>query len=189
MIKAIVFDFFGVLVTEGFKKFCDTHFPNDPKKRQAAIALVNKHDSGLISMQKFYSGLANLAGIDYGSASGLNTNQPNRPLLDYIRRGLKSKYKIGVLSNSGDDYINQMLSSEDVELFDDIILSYRLGIIKPDRKIFEVAAENLGVLTGESVFIDDSPSHCEGARRAGMQAILYGDFEQMKAELEQILSQ
>lgn len=187
MIKAIIFDFFGVLVTEGFKQFCDIHFSNDNKKRQEAIKLVNKHDSGLISMEEFYAGLASLAHIEYSSAEAINSNQPNSLLINYIRKELKPKYKIGVLSNSGDDYISRMLNPEDVKIFDDVILSYRYGIIKPQKEIFEMSAERLGVKTIECIFVDDSPSHCQGAKAAGMQAILYEDFEQMKAELEKLL--
>jgi len=188
VIKAIIFDFFGVLVTEGFKQFCDTHFSNDDKKRQEAIKLVNKHDSGLISMEEFYAGLASLAHIEYSSAEAINSNQPNSLLINYIRQELKSKYKIGVLSNSGDDYISRMLDSKDVKMFDDIILSFRHGMIKPQKEIFEMSAERLGIETSECIFVDDSLSHCAGARAAGMQAILYREFRQMKTDLEKLLS-
>ena len=187
MIKAIIFDFFGVLVTEGFKLFCDTHFPNDRQKRQKAIDLVNKHDSGLISMEEFYAGLASLAGIEYSLAEAINSNQPNLPLINYIREELKPKYKIGVLSNSGDDYISRMLDPMDVKIFDDVILSYRHGTVKPEPQIFKLATQRLKILPEEAVFIDDSPKHIEGARNVGMKVILYKDFKRMKTELEALL--
>lgn len=188
MIKAIIFDFFGVLITEGFKRFCDIYFPDDKEKRRLAIELVTKHDAGAITKEQYTSGLAKLAGVGLEAVNeNMNDNTPNDLLLDYIRKELKPKYKIGVLSNSGDDYISQMLKPEDLKTFDDIILSYRHGMIKPQKEIFEMSGERLGVKTSECIFIDDSPSHCAGARAAGMQAILYQNFGQMKADLEAIL--
>jgi beta-phosphoglucomutase-like phosphatase (HAD superfamily) len=108
MIKAVIFDFFGVIVTEGLKQFLDTYFPNDPKKRKEAI--------------------------------------------------------------------------------NDVVLSYRFGMAKPKQEIYELAAERLNVLTTECVFVDDSPSHCEGAKRSGMKTVWYEDFPQVKKDLEKILS-
>ncbi len=188
MIKAIIFDFFGVLVTEGFKQFCDTYFPGDKQKRAQAIGYVNRHDAGFMSADDYMDGLAKLAGVGVGTVGKfMASNKPNTALLTYIRRELKPKFKISVLSNSGDDYINQMLEAGDVAIFDDVILSYRHGILKPQQEIFELAAKRLGVLTNECVFIDDSPNHCTGARQAGMEAIIYTDFDQMKDELSSLI--
>jgi FMN phosphatase YigB (HAD superfamily) len=44
------------------------------------------------------------------------------------------------------------------------------------------------VLPGEVIFIDDSYGHAEGAMTAGMKAIFYNNFGQMKAELAKILT-
>jgi len=189
MIKAIIFDFFGVLVTEGFKRFCDEYFLNDPGKRRQAIELVTAHDWGKLSHEKYVSELARLAGVSEDIVHAhMGDNQPNEILLEYIKRELKPRYKIGVLSNAGDDYIHQILSSDHAKLFDDIVLSYRHGMVKPQAEIFEFAAGRLGVNLDECVFVDDSSSHCAGARAVGMQAIWYKDFGQMKRELEGILS-
>lgn len=189
MVKAIIFDCFGVLVTEGFKQFCDTYFPGNMKKRRSAIGLVTDHDSGYTTHDQYIQSLADLAGISVDIVNQhMSGNQPNTLLIKYIRNELKPKYKIGVLSNSGDDYIGQMLDPEDLKIFDDIVLSYQHNIVKPQAEIFELAAKRLGVLLAECTFVDDSQSHCEGARRAGMQAIVYKDFPMMKSELEKLLA-
>jgi HAD superfamily hydrolase (TIGR01509 family) len=114
-------------------------------------------------------------------------NQPNDALLSYIRTRLKPKYKLGVLSNSGDDYLSQLLAPADAEIFDDIVLSFRHGVVKPESRSFELAAERLGVKPAECLFVDDSPSHCAGARQVGMQTILYKDFAQFKEDIEKII--
>lgn len=189
MIKAIIFDFFGVLVTEGFKQFCDTYFPNDKEKRRRAIELVTKHDAGLVTKDDYIQGLISLAGVDSATVDDhMSSNVPNKPLLDYIKDELKPKYKVGVLSNSGDDYISQMLEPADLEIFDDIILSYQHGMVKPSEEIFRFAAKRLEVPPENCVFVDDSPNHCRGAQRAGMKAILYEDYSNFKTDIEKILA-
>ncbi len=189
MIKAIIFDFFGVLSTEGFKLFCDTYFPNDPQKRKQAVQLVTRHDAGVLTKDEYAKGLAQLASVDLSIVTkNMSNNAPNAPLLAYITENLKPKYKIGMLSNAGDDYISQILDPTDLVIFDDVVLSYRHGMVKPQKEIFEFAAKRLGVLPAEAVFIDDSASHCAGAAAVGLKAIQYMNFSQMKGELERLLA-
>lgn len=189
MIKAIIFDFFGVLVTEGFKRFCDKYFPDDKQKRRAAIDLVTAHDWGKITQAEYIIGLSELAGISQAEVTDyMQDNQPNDILLGYIKKELMPKYKIGVLSNSGDDYLSRILGAEDAAIFDDIVLSYRHGMVKPQPEIFEFAADRLGVKPGECVFVDDSRNHCEGALRTGMKPIYYEDFPSFKKQLEKLLA-
>jgi len=189
MIKAIVFDFFGVLSTEGFKLFRDTYFPNDEDKRRQAIQLVTKHDAGILSKAQYVAGLASLAAISEGIVERhMSSNAPNTLLIDYIKTELKPKYKIGLLSNAGDDYISQILGPEDLSIFDDVVLSYQHSMVKPQKEIFDLAAKRLNILVSECLFVDDSPSHCEGARRAGMTQLLYKDFPSFQKQIEAALS-
>lgn len=189
MIRAVIFDFFGVLVTEGFKQFQTDYFENDDEKRQKAVDLITQVDSGKISMNDFTAELAKLADISPREvADALGGNRPNKLLLDYIRQNLHGSYKTSILSNSSMDFPGKILSSKDLGLFDDVVLSYRYGIVKPQPEIYRLAARRLGVEPAQAVFIDDSPGHVEGARKVGMKSIYYDDFRQMKNELEKLLS-
>ena len=178
-----------MLVSEGFKQFRDSYFPEDEEKWKAAIELVNKHDSGIVSKEEFIKGMADISGKSYDFvADNINNNRPNETLIEYIRSNLKDKYKIGMLTNSGDNYASQMLDPEDVDLFDDVVLSYQYKMIKPQPEIFELAAKRLGVATNECIFIDDSTGHCIGAQAVGMQAVVYQSYKQAKTDLEKILA-
>jgi len=73
-------------------------------------------------------------------------------------------------------------------MFDDVLLSYRYGIVKPQPEIYKMAAHRLRVSPSQALFIDDSLGHCQGAERAGMKAIAYQDFAQLKKDLENSLS-
>ena len=54
---------------------------------------------------------------------------------------------------------------------DELVLSCEVRAVKPDPAIFEVAVERLGVLPGESLFVDDQPAFCRAAEAAGIRAV------------------
>ncbi len=113
---------------------------------------------------------------------------PNEPILEYIRTELKPKYKLGIISNAAADWVSETLSKEDVALFDDVIISYKAGLSKPQAAVYELSQDNLGVRADQAVFIDDIEDYCVAARSIGMKAICYKDFKQMKADLGSLLS-
>lgn len=188
MIKALIFDFFGVLANEGTVSFAKTYYPNDKEKLTRTYQLQDKLNLAVLTYREYVDELAKLSGVDGAEViRHLESHQANDQLLGYIREQLKPKYKIGMLSNAGGDWAYEILSKEDIALFDDIVLSYKTGFIKPEPEIYRLALENLGVRPSESVFVDDVQRYCEGAEELGIRAVLYRDFEQMKAELEKML--
>lgn len=56
-------------------------------------------------------------------------------------------------------------------LVDELVLSCEVGAAKPDRKIFEVALDRLGVPADRAVLVDDQESFCAGARALGMAVV------------------
>lgn len=117
-----------------------------------------------------------------------NYGEPNRQLLDFIKTQLKPKYKVGVISNAAGDWLYEILPAADVQLFDDIVLSHRAGVAKPELAIYRLSLKNLGVIASEAVFIDDLEPFCQAAKQLGMKAILYESFPQMRRDLGKILS-
>jgi len=114
---------------------------------------------------------------------------PNQQLLDYIKTDLKSKYKLGIISNAADDYMYEIIPRNELEaIFDVISVSYIVGFAKPDERIYEFTADKAGIKPSEAIFIDDIMDFCKAAEDVGMQAILYRDFSQTKAELEKLLT-
>ena len=78
-------------------------------------------------------------------------------------------HKIGVLSNAPDDLRDRFLSNLPVEVsWDAIIVSGEIGMRKPDPRIFEHAAEEIGVPARHCFFIDDLEENVLGAQAVGM---------------------
>lgn len=188
MIKAVVFDCFGVLVTEAWLPFKAKYFGDDPALMDQATEISHRANSGLISQADFINQVAELAGVTPDEVSAfISRNVPDEKLFEYIKE-LKTDYKIGFLSNIAADYLRRMFSAEQLELFDDISLSFEHGFVKPQPEAYQRAAEGLGVPIEQAIMVDDQERNVTGAREAGMQAILYKDFDQFNAELKELLA-
>jgi len=108
-------------------------------------------------------------------------------LLDFMR-GLRKKYKVGLISNAWSGLRPWIISRKFEDAFDAMIISAEVGVMKPDARIFQIALKKLGVSPSESVFLDDFPENVVGARAIGMQAIHFIQPEQALEELRQLLS-
>jgi epoxide hydrolase-like predicted phosphatase len=188
MIKAIIFDCFGVLTTDGWIAFKKRHFKDHKLSADKASELNRKTDKGEMDYKHFLTEIGRLAETTAQQVQDeIDNNVTDEELFDYISN-LKPKYKVGMLSNAASNYLSDLFQPEQIALFDAVVLSYEAGFIKPEVQAYELIAERLGVEITECIFIDDQEKHVTGARRVGMQAILYRDFPQMKRELEKILS-
>ncbi len=189
MIKAIIFDCFGVLTSEGWQEFKDKHFGADTEKLDEAQRLNGLADSGKLTHTELMPMIAELAGVSLGQAEKeIDNYQTNTKLFNYIDKELNHKYKIGMLSNVSDDWLYSMFTSEQLALFDSTVLSFEIGYAKPDRRAYEIAAEQLEVNAGECVFIDDLEHNIIAAKNSGMQAIQFINFEDFKNELQLLLA-
>jgi len=190
MIKAIIFDCFGVLVGRGFEETYRTA-GGDPIKDQEFITdMLGQTNLGLISQADFNTAMATKLGItDQDWQDVLHkVEQPNMELLAYIKE-LRQQYKLAVLSNANRGLIDYLESMSGEHYFDDIIVSAEVGLTKPDPEIYSYTAERLGVELDECVFIDDREALLEPAKALGMWTILYQDFAQLHRDLAALLTQ
>jgi putative hydrolase of the HAD superfamily len=102
-------------------------------------------------------------------------------------RAQRPRFKTALLSNS---FVGAREAEEArygfSDLTDDIVYSHEVGVAKPDRRIYEIACERLGVAPAEAVLLDDVPSYLEGATAAGMKTVRFRDNESAIAALESI---
>lgn len=186
--KAIIFDCFGVLTTDIWLAFCDS-LPRGTNLVEAS-ALNKAYDRGIISHEEFRNGVKELTGeyppdIDKISSSDMIKNEA---LLDLIRR-LKPDFKIGLMSNISSDWITrEFLTLDEQLLFDTMVLSYEVGMIKPDPRMYTIACERLRVAPNEALMVDDRLQYVEGAREVGMSGIVYEDMRSFTAQLNELLN-
>lgn len=186
MIRAIIFDCFGVLTTDKWKEFVATLPVNQV---QPAIDLNHALDRGYITQKEFFEQISELTGKSPDRVeSVINADMhKNMQLMELIER-LSHNYKIGLLSNVSSNWVREtFLSFDEKSLFDDIVLSYDVGMIKPEVAVYELAASRLQCQPEECLFIDDSLGHVRGAIQAGMKSFVYKNFVQCKKEMASYL--
>jgi len=111
----------------------------------------------------------------------------DRDLLSYVRN-LRPRYKVGLLSNAWES-ARQILEQRHgfLDVFDIYIFSAEVKIAKPDRRVYHMILDDLGVTPGEAVFIDDNHDNVMAASEVGMRAIQFKDPQQVRQELGGLL--
>lgn len=190
MIKAVIFDCFGVLVNGTFDEVY-ARAGGDPARDASFIhALIGSANLGLITPSQMRQQVLAKTGVTEDTwQKALNSTQyPSEDLLAYAQ-SLKKRYKIAILSNANLGSLERKFTPEQLALFDVVVISAEVHVMKPDPAIFRLTVEKLGVKPQECIFIDDSQGFCEAANAVGMQTICYKNFLQFKADIEHILSQ
>ncbi len=188
MIKAIIFDCYGVLTEEVWVTFRNTYLSTDILRNQAKDILA-AHHRGMIDYDEFLSSIATLAGLKPKDVDAALSEKhgKNLELLRYIGT-LKPHYKIGMLSNVGGDWLSEFLTPNERNLFDVVELSFESGIAKPDPRAYQRVAQKLEVDPEDCVFIDDIDTYCTAAKDEGMKAVRYQNMAQLKSELGPLLT-
>lgn len=190
MIKAIIFDGFGVLLTDALTAMVQEFRKHDPVGADQIVALVVLENRGVLSMQDFTEQAANILSIspDQLRDKVRDGEVRNKELFEYILE-LRKMYKTAILSNiSSEGFSRRFLPEELAQYFDTAVSSGAIGYAKPDPEAYRITADRLGVLPEECIMIDDVASFCDGACSAGMQAILFQSNTQLKADLAKLLA-
>lgn len=190
MIKAIIFDFFGVIGQSFYALIHEDYKTNDQQNRQFR-ELHKALDYEFITQKEFLQAYADILHISVKEMQKLFDDRnrrfgPSKHLLEYIKT-LRKKYKIGLLSNMTKESYLEFIEPIKGN-FDAIITSYQAKLAKPERAIYELCAKQLGLDTSECLMVDDSYYNCEGARAAGMEAIEYTDLDNFKKGLAKFLA-
>ena len=190
MIKAIIFDCFGVLVGRGFDRTYRMAGGNPVKDRAFIENILGQANLGLISDKEFQAAVAGQIGLRTQEWQRVmqNAEQLNIPLLVYIKE-LHTSYKTAILSNANAGVVNRLIGQRLLdETFDQVIISAEEGIVKPDIRIYQFTIDRLGVLAHECLYVDDREVLLEPAERVGMQVLLYDDYTHTKEAIKKLLA-
>jgi HAD superfamily hydrolase (TIGR01509 family) len=186
VIRGIIFDCFGVLC-HGSLDYLRSIVP--PEHLQELNDLSHSSDYGYLSEK------------EYVDKVGILLDRPGSEVRDIIQAQcirnedvialatrLHGEYKIALLSNVGRGRINTLFTPDELtELFDTVILSSEVGMVKPDADIYHLAAAKLGLEPSECIMIDDILRNVDGAKAIGMHGLVCASARQCEADLMSLL--
>jgi putative hydrolase of the HAD superfamily len=109
---------------------------------------------------------------------------PNEPMIELMRELKTSGLKMAMLTNNVREWEPLWRSMMPVdEIFEEVVDSAFVGCRKPEGRIYRLTLERIGIGPEACLFVDDLPVNCEGAEKAGMQAVHFRDNEQAIAEI------
>ena len=116
---------------------------------------------------------------------------PNPEVCDLIGPLKKSGYRLLLGSNTNklhsDYYLHQYADA--LSQFDDFILSCRIGVCKPNAGFFEDCLRLANCPAAECLFVDDMPVNIAGARKMGMQGLVYAPGNNLAGQLRRVWNQ
>ncbi|MCX7972902.1 MAG: HAD family phosphatase [Candidatus Aminicenantes bacterium] len=195
MIKAIISDMGQVVLWFDNGQFYRRLSQVSPLSQEEIRQIVRDHfeliellDTGRISPPEFYTKIisltqANLSYEDFIEAY-CNVFSPNYQVINILKRA-KTSCRLILLSNTDllrFSYIRERFP--EAMIFDSLVLSYEVGLMKPHPEIYRIALDVAQVSPGEAVFIDDLEENIRTANLLGLKSILY----RPETELEKALS-
>ncbi len=198
--KAILFDFDGVLTIDKYGSDSILRYlaENTPVYIDVLKREYYKINRGLLNGEYTHKDIW----VDYCKNVGcdidfqilidsfINTPLDNEMIL--LVRELKTKYKIGMITDNKVDRITKILEYHNLtDLFDVVIISAECKCGKNDRKIFDITLDYLNIEPNNCIFIDNSEKNLIVPQELGIHTILFDDenrdIEKFENQLNKLL--
>ena len=202
MIEAVIWDFGGVLTTSPFEAFArfekERGFPVDIIRRtnaanhlENAWAKFERAEIDVDAFDKLFAEESRAFGAEVRGREVLPLLQGDlRPEMVEALKRVKAQCKTGCITNNlpanaiGSTSGRSLYVAEVMALFDHIIESAKIGLRKPDPRIYEMMIDALKVDPAKCVYLDDLGVNLKPAREMGMTTIKVVSAAQAIAELE-----
>lgn len=186
MIKALIFDFAGVIGGDGFWQWLldrqDLLFQKKEKFEELALSAAR----GEITSLRLVERLAQETGESERDVwNGITEKCAiNTELVAWIRT-IKPVYKTALLTNFSHDWLEKILADNELsDLFDPLVISSRVKKIKPEPEVFQIMLDLLHLSAEETIFIDDRLGNVEAAKRLKMHALLFDSNDKLQTDLK-----
>lgn len=199
MLRAVVFDFGGV-----FMRTVDYSWRHAWDERlglaQGSVERVvhgsaswRRAQLGQTSLDDYWADVAGQLHITPTAVAELAVDffqgdVLDRGLVEYTESLRRRGHPVALLSNDGPALPDKLRRLGIAELFDPLVVSAQIGVMKPDAGAYQAVLAGLGCAPGEAVFIDDMPANVAGAQAIGMLVLRYTTLETLQAGLEPLLT-
>ena len=149
------------------------------------------YDNGNYTGEEYWTQILNQLGfpidksifpvlIDEDIRSWIEINPNMFQLIAETRKKVSNR---SIISNMPRDFLEPVKKQENLlAYFDETVFSSEVGLNKPNKRIYELCLENIGIPPNECLYVDDSKANIETARELGMQTIHFRTFTQFTDE-------
>jgi putative hydrolase of the HAD superfamily len=201
-IEAVIFDFGGVLTSSPFEAFTrfetERGLPIDIIRRtnaanhlENAWAKFERAEVDIDTFDRLFATESLALGAEVRGRDVLPLLQGDlRPEMVEALKRIKAQFKTGCITNNlpanaiGSMTGRSLYVAEVMVLFDHVIESAKIGLRKPDPRIYQLMVETLKVDPKNCVYLDDLGVNLKPAREMGMTTIKVTSGAQAIAELE-----
>jgi putative hydrolase of the HAD superfamily len=197
--KIILFDAGNVIFRFDLFKFIKSYIKKVPNcKKMSDFNVVNpiylklaySYEKGNISSLDFYDQLAketHYTGTYNEFAVLWNNIFELIPETVDIIASLSNRYHLGILSNTNELHFNflQERYPQVFSLFDQMFLSYKVHLRKPEHGIFEHVIKHYNIYPSEIFFSDDLVKNVFAAQKTGIKAYVYTNTSELVKQLKQ----
>ncbi len=198
MIKCVIFDLGNVIVKNNpskasrkLAKHCSRALAKGDTLLVAPRNVHRLFSTGKISRRAFYLKVVKKPAqkrLPQSKFENLYSDMfTNNFPVQRIAKKVRKNCKVMLLSNT--DILDFSYVSKHfpiMKLFSSCILSYKVGYLKPHRKIYAAAVKKSGFKAKECVFIDDRKANADGARKSGMHGICYTTNTRLRRGLKHL---
>ena len=194
--STIFFDWSGVVADDSGDEFIKQLFrgigATDDQVEKITETYFVDFLTGKISEIEFWNKLkinynlniTELTSEEFKKWRGLIANKDILTLASEVKaRG----FRIAVLTNIIEPVYNIIRRAGYYDLFDEVIASCKVGLVKPQKEIYKLALGRLGATARQSIFIDDKRSNIETANMMGFKTILAQNPNQIIHDLEKLV--
>jgi putative hydrolase of the HAD superfamily len=152
-------------------------------------------DRGTLPAHDYWARLMSLGGViptpglveRLEREDALGWTRINRSMVAWAAELRAAGYRTAILSNMPPEKLAFMRASASfswIDDFDAVFFSCDYRMVKPEPAFYQVCLTTLGVTGGECLFLDDSPLNAEGARAAGINALVFRSAREAAAALD-----
>jgi glucose-1-phosphatase len=200
-VKTILLDVGQVLVALDFPAAVRRTMQHSPlsaaeiQRRLADHPAVTRYESGFMSTAEFHVTVCRLLEMEvaleefkcgWAEIFALDVAD-GRCISPAFFRELKQRYQLVALSNTNQmhwQYLESVMPL--LSEFDDLVLSHRVGALKPHPQIYQAALRQIRRTPEEVFLVDDLAPNIEGARMCGIRGVVYHNEAQLREELREL---
>ncbi|MCX6724430.1 MAG: HAD family phosphatase [Candidatus Staskawiczbacteria bacterium] len=199
MIKVVLFDYGGIIkvghpLSMDLARICNVPEKEleQIKEKKSEIAVLA--EKGIITDEEFWKRLSEAIGKPLPADCAKTAKDIYRKTfvfiqetVDLVKKLRAMGIRVVVLSNIFKFEADVIRENKGYDEFEDVILSYEVGMKKPEMDIYQLAVEKLKVKPEECIFIDDKEKNLLPAKELGMKTVLAKNPAQIREDVLHLL--